>query len=368
MKTHFCLAQSRLQKQLRLGLSYCLSLASVFAISAEAIAVPVASNDIEQNHTAQVLITRQTSDKQTSDSDEQAPASQESASSPTAQKSPTETETAARRIQPSYNINFTEGAGHEGFASFGSFFPIFQTPGENVTFLEGRVNVDTDGDFGGGLQAGYRTLLNDSTILGAYAGFDARDTGDRTFTQASVGTELLGENWDLTLNANIPLGNARQVLDTDIQAVNPQFTGNQLLIDEQRVDQVQAALTTVSLDAGLELFDFGGDSTLWGRSGVYFLGGEASEDSLGVRASLDYRATNNLRFEAGVQHDGVFGTNAIFSVNASLGGRPRRAYDADEGSAERRDQLWARAAEPINRTNTVLVENRRIHGKSLDWL
>ncbi|MEL6816519.1 MAG: right-handed parallel beta-helix repeat-containing protein, partial [Cyanobacteria bacterium J06598_3] len=273
---------------------------------------------------------------------------------------PETTSTDALRLRPSYNINFTEGAGHDGFASFGSFFPLFQTPGENVTFIEGQVSVDTDGDFGGGLQAGYRSLLNDSTIWGAFAGLDVRDTGDRTFTQANVGTELLGDNWDLTLNANLPLGDARQVLSSEIQAANPEFSGNQLLIDEQQVDQVQAALTTVSLDSGLELFDFGSGSSLWGRGGVYFLGGEASEDTLGFRASLDYRPKNNLRLGVGVQNDGIFDTNVIFSVNASLGSSSQRSSETEENSSptEAPSQLWARAAEPINRTNTVLVEER----------
>ncbi|MEM6452785.1 MAG: hypothetical protein AAF703_21015, partial [Cyanobacteria bacterium P01_D01_bin.105] len=354
MKTNFSFAHSRIQQQLRLGLSYCLSLASVLAISTEAIALPATPNDIEQSYSAQ------------------SPAmQQELAQSSTAETSSTTTESSALRIQPSYNINFTEGAGHNGFASFGGFFPLFQTPGENVTFVEGRVSVDTDGDFGGGLQAGYRALLNDSTIWGAYAGVDVRDTDISTFTQANVGTELLGENWDVTLNANIPLGNARQVVSTETQAANPQFANNQLLIDEQQISELQAALTTVSLDSGLELFDFGGDSSLWGRGGVYFLGGAASEDSLGFRASLDYRATNNLRFGVGLQNDGIFGTNATFSVNALLGRSTRRSYHSEEDSVERSaddvrssprgaspSQLWARAAEPIARTNTVLIENQ----------
>lgn len=324
MKTNFCLTHSRIQKQLRLGLSYCLSLVSVLAISAEVMATPLPEK-VALSVDAEAIA-----------------------------------ETEAIRLRPAYSLNLTEGAGHNGFASFGSFFPLFQTPEKNVTFLEGRVNVDTDGDFGGGLQVGYRTLLNNSTILGAYAGVDVRDTGHRTFTQVGVGSELLGENWDVTLNANIPLGNARQVVDTDIQLATPQFAGNQLLIDELQIDQVQAALTTVSLDGGLELFDFGGGSGLWGRGGVYYLGGEASEDSLGVRASLDYRPKNNLRFGVGLQNDGIFDTNVTFSVNALLGSSSQRSSDAAARPTEEnsRSQLWARAAEPIARTNTVLVEHR----------
>ena len=322
-------------------LSYCLSLASVLAISAEAmaqplpgrIAIPVSADENAQTQTDQA----------------------QTAQSPTPEATPTATDAAALRLQPFFNVNYNEGAGFTGFSSFGGFLPVFQTPGQNVTFIDGRVSVDNTGDFGGGLQAGYRALLNDSTIWGAYAGLDARSTGERTFTQAGVGTELLGENWDVTLNANLPLGNARQVIATDSQAINPQFVGNQLLVDEQRVDQIQAALTTVSLDGGLELFDFGEGSSLWGRGGVYYLSGEASQDSLGIRASVDYRIQNNLRVGLGVQNDGVFGTNAIFSVSALLGAPAQRPSNTEENSQAR---LWARAGEPIARTNTVLVENR----------
>ncbi|MGD1940567.1 MAG: hypothetical protein ACFB0G_04595, partial [Leptolyngbyaceae cyanobacterium] len=322
-------------------LSYCLSLASVLAISAEAMAQPLPES-IASPVAADEIAPTQTDQAQT-------------AQSSTPETTPIATDAAALSLQPFFNLNYNEGAGFTGFSSVGGFLPVFQTPGQNVIFIDGRVSVDNTGDFGGGLQAGYRALLNDSTIWGAYAGLDARSTDDLTVTQVGVGTELLGENWDVTFNANLPLSNARQVVDTETQVVNPQFVGNQLAFDEQQIDQIQAALTTVSLDGGLELFDFGEGSSLWGRGGVYYLGGEASEDSLGVRASLDYRIQNNLRVGLGVQNDGVFGTNAIFSVSALLGAPAQRPANTEENSQAR---LWARAGEPIARTNTVLIENQ----------
>jgi hypothetical protein len=330
-------------------LSYCLSLASVVAVSAEAMAQPLPESIAMPTSADEVLPPSGLATPQAQT--EPAPTAQ----SPTPETTPTATEAAALRLPPFFNLNYNEGAGFPGFSSFGGFLPVFQTPGENVTFIDGRVSVDNTGDFGGGLQAGYRALLNDSTIWGTYAGLDARSTGDRTFTQTGVGTELLGENWDLTFNANLPLGNARQVVDTETQVINPQFVGNQLAFDEQQIDQIQAALTTVSLDGGLELFDFGEGSSLWGRGGVYYLGGEASQESLGFRASLDYRIQNNLRVGLGVQNDGIFGTNAIFSVSALLGAPTQRPADTEENSPAR---LWARAGEPIARTNTILVENQ----------
>ncbi|MEM8611148.1 MAG: right-handed parallel beta-helix repeat-containing protein [Cyanobacteria bacterium P01_H01_bin.105] len=328
-------------KGFKLCLSSCLSLASILAISAEAMAQPLPGRIATPGSVDEIAQT-QTDQAQT-------------AQSSTPETIPTETGAATLRLQPFFNLNYNEGAGFTGFSSVGGFLPLFQIPGKNVTFIDGRVSVDNTGDFGGGLQAGYRALLNDSTIWGAYAGLDARSTGDHTFTQVGIGTELLGDNWDLTFNANLPLDNARQVVDTETQVVNPQFVGNQLAFDEQQIDQVQAAVTTVSLDGGLELFDFGERSSLWGRGGVYYLGGEASQTSLGIRASLDYRVQNNLRIGLGIQNDGVFGTNAVFSVSALLGAPARRPSDTEENSQAR---LWARAAEPIARTNTVLVEER----------
>ncbi|NER84098.1 MAG: hypothetical protein F6K42_32070, partial [Leptolyngbya sp. SIO1D8] len=144
-------------------LSYCLSLASVLAISAEAMAQPLPGR-IASPVSVDAIAQTQT---------DQAPTAQ----SPTPETISTETGSAALRLLPFFNLNYNEGAGFAGFGSFGGFLPLFQTPGQNVTFIDGRVSVDNTGDFGGGLQAGYRALLNDSTIGGAYAGLDARSTG-----------------------------------------------------------------------------------------------------------------------------------------------------------------------------------------------
>ena len=105
MNNNFHHTQSRIRKQLKLGLSYCLSLISVLALSTEAMAIPISPDEI----TKQQLTQTQT------------------AQTPTIESNPTGTEASALRLGPAFNLNFTEGAGHNGFASFGGFFPIFQT-------------------------------------------------------------------------------------------------------------------------------------------------------------------------------------------------------------------------------------------------
>ena len=313
-------------------LSYCLSMVSLLgAITPKAIALPAAKNLIA----AETIVLE--------DRSESPHLTQATGTS------------ADLSIDPFFNLYHVEAGGYLGFTGVEAFYPLFQTPGQNLTFLTGRLNVNNAGNFGAGLQGGYRALLGRNTIGGAYGGLDIRDTDDNTFTQAGFGAELLGKTWDVHLSTNIPLGNSSRMVASGRQIGNTRFAGNQLLVDVQSLEEIEAALTTVSLDGGLQLFDFGEGSTLWGRGGVYYLGGQASSDSLGFRVSLDQRLKNNVRLGVGLQHDDLFDTNIIFSVNALLGGGRQRSLAAEDSAPA---QLWARAGEPLMRTNTIVVETQ----------
>ncbi|MEL6248109.1 MAG: hypothetical protein AAFR15_08855, partial [Cyanobacteria bacterium J06627_15] len=268
-----------------------------------------------------------------------------------------ETGTAADlMIKPFYRAGFNDVGPNEAFAGFEAFYPLAQVPGSNVTFLTGRINLNVDGDFGGGLQAGYRALLNEGVIWGAYGGFDLRETGDNTFGQLGLGGELLGNNWDANLSASFPVGDSSDTIDTSFTAANARFSENVLLVDTELVDRNESALTVLSIDGGYQLLGDDSSSELWGRGGLYLLTGEASDDTVGVRASLDYRPQNDLRFGFGLQHDEIFGTNVVFSLNALFG--PGSSSRRPESEADPQARLWARASEPLNRVNTVLVEER----------
>ncbi|MBE9066955.1 hypothetical protein IQ260_09835, partial [Leptolyngbya cf. ectocarpi LEGE 11479] len=95
------------------------------------------------------------------------------------------------KIKPYFNANYNLSGGHDGFAGLEAFYPVIQSPGNNVGFLTGRLTLDVNGDVGGGLQAGYRALFSETTIWGVYSGFDIRETGDNTFGQLGLGAELL---------------------------------------------------------------------------------------------------------------------------------------------------------------------------------
>ena len=322
----------RAMRQVGGCLSCCLSLVCLVALSPAAAALPEAARSVSTNATA----TEQTVSSESVDIAQ----SDESATS--------------TFIRPRYSINHSEGGGYTGVTGVGAFYPLFQTAGENLIFLVGDLNVSNDGDFGGGLQSGYRALLGDDMIWGVYSGLDVRDTGNSTFTQAGVGAELIGGKWDAHFNINVPLGDTRRS-ETVGSQLSSRFQGNLLLLNQDSTERVESALSTVSLDGSMQLFDWGGDNALWGQGGLYYLGGADGSDSLGARLSLDQRLQDNVRLGLGIQHDGVFDTNVVLSANVLFGGPTQRSTNLEDGA---QGQLWARAAEPLVRTRTVLVEEK----------
>jgi len=324
-------AINRAMKRIGGYLSRCLSLVSLTAIAPLALALPATANSVISQSAPNV--------------------------------SPLSDTSSLKKIDPYFNLNHVEGAGFTGFTGVDAFYPITQAAEHNIFFAVGRLNMNNTGNLGGGLQGGYRAALGDSAIWGLYGGVDVRSTTEDTFSQAGFGGELLGEKWDIHLNANVPLGDTTRSTSTGIAAstgnatTTPQFVGNQLLLSSggggSFVQRSTSALTTVSLDGGVQLLDLGEGSTLWGRGGVYYLGGAASSDTLGVRASLDHWAQNNIRVGLGVQHDSIFDTNVTLSANVLLGAPAHRPTKTEGNS---RSRLWARAGEPIARTGTVLLE------------
>lgn len=273
---------------------------------------------------------------------------------------PPSTSAADLYITPRWAINYSSANGgiDRGLTGFEGFIPVVQTPGSNLVYLVPRVSLDNNANLGGSLLAGYR-FLSGSLVLGGYAGVDFRNTGRSDFTQLTAGLEAFGETWDVHFNAYLPVGNTRnQVASGGSVGLNPRFRENQLVFDVGQFNQVEAALTGVDLEGGFRLAEFSDDwGNLWAYPGLYYYGGNESDDSLGVRLRLDYRLQENFRFGLGIQHDGLFGTNVFFSVNAMVGG-PTQSPDATEVEPEA--LLWARAAERVTRNPVVIVDHQTV--------
>jgi len=267
------------------------------------------------------------------------------------------------RVGAGYN---SSAAGHDGFGRFEGFVPLFQNPGKDVLFLEGRLLLDNGAHLGGNILLGYRAFnpeLNRS--FGGYVGYDNRDTGDSTFNQIGLGLESLGEIWDFRLNGYLPVGDTRQVVasstfDSGLQLVGtPFFQGNSLLLTGERIFQSttiqEAAMSGLDFEVGAKLAELGDGGEVRGYGGVYYYDASGSPSTVGGKLRVEVRPTDYLNLGLGVQHDDLFGTNILFTVGGTFPGTRPSGYrkQPDEPAS-----VWARMGESISRTASIVVDQQ----------
>ncbi len=258
------------------------------------------------------------------------------------------TETATKDITFSPRVTAgytTQGAGFNSYGSFEGFFPVFQTPGKNLTFVEGKLLYDTEnGTLGGNVLLGQRFLNSKKDrVMGGYVSYDTRDTGKANFNQLGLGLESLSENWDFHLNGYIPLGKTSSRLSENYLGTSS-FQGNNLQLD--RVQVFQESLAGVDAEVGKKLASLG-NGTLRGYAGTYLYGGEGIPAFVGVKGKL-VTSWDNLAMGLSLQSDSRFDTRLVFNIGASLGGH----------GGSNRQSLPARMGESVERESNILVDNR----------
>lgn len=256
------------------------------------------------------------------------------------------------RITPRLGIGHTSsGGGFDGFTRLEGFVPLLQTPGETLTFLEGRLFLDNDdANLGGNLILGYRTYnANSHRIWGGYIGYDNRHTGHNTFNQLGLGIESLGTVWDFRVNGYLPIGDTRQgVGDAGVRDI---FFRRNFLILEQGQNK-EAAMGGWDAEVGAKLAQIGTDGDLRGYGGLYWYDAEGTSEIWGWRVRLEARPSDNFNLGLSLQNDDLFGTNLVFTVGATFpGNRP-------QGLADEEDQVWARLAESVQRTNAIVIDHQ----------
>ncbi|MBW4547807.1 MAG: DUF1565 domain-containing protein, partial [Symplocastrum torsivum CPER-KK1] len=252
------------------------------------------------------------------------------------------------RVSPRGGVGFTTtGPGYEEpFFSLEGFIPLQQSPGNNLTFLEGKLLYLTDSTMGGNLVLGQRFYSSSQDqILGGYIAYDFRDTGNSFFNQIGAGFELLTNKLDFRVNGYLPIGDRRQQVAESFS--NPNFEGNFLLLDRDR--RFEAAVGGLDLEVGTQLARLG-EGDLRGYGGVYYYNAPGGDDGFGIRGRLEARPSDNLRVGLLVQNDPLFDTRVVLSLGASFPGtRPR--------GAERNSTL-ARIGESVGRTSTITVDEQ----------
>ena len=173
-------------------------------------------------------------------------------------------------ISPRVTIDYrSSGGGYDGFGGIEGFVPLVQTPGKNITYVDGRFNLDNDANVGTSLLVGHR-LLKHEAVFGGYIGYDLRETDRSTFHQIGLGLEAFWQDWETRLNGYIPVGDTRNRVGTSGSAsAGFAFQGNSLVLDGLE-ERFEAALTGVDFEIGhrLAAFENGGD--LKGYGGLYY--------------------------------------------------------------------------------------------------
>ncbi len=256
------------------------------------------------------------------------------------------------RIKPRLGIGHTSsGGGFDGFTRLEGFVPLLQTPGKNLTFLEGRFFLDNDdANLGGNLILGYRTYsVHSHRIWGGYMSYDNRHTGHNTFNQLGLGIESLGTVWDFRVNGYLPIGDTRQgVGDTGVRDI---FFRRNFLILEQGQNK-EAAMGGWDAEVGAKLARIGTDGDLRGYGGLYWYDAEGTSEIWGWRVRLEARPSDNFNLGLSLQNDDLFGTNLLFTVGATFpGSRP-------QGLTEEDDRVLVRVAESVQRTNAIVIDHQ----------
>ncbi|HEY9798774.1 MAG TPA: right-handed parallel beta-helix repeat-containing protein, partial [Leptolyngbyaceae cyanobacterium] len=239
----------------------------------------------------------------------------------------------------------TEGAGFDSFTSLEGFLPLLQNPGNNLTFLQGAVQLDNNSTVATNVLLGHRFYNDESNrVTGGYISYSTRDTGESNFDQLGLGFESLG-NWDVRFNAYLPLNSTENQL-TQFISNQGSFQGTSLLLPRTRLFEV--ALSGVDAEVGTRLTKLG-NGDLRGYAGVYYYSGGDSREAFGWKTRVEARPTDFLGLSLSVQNDQLFDTRVVFSIGANFPG------SGATRSKPNPDSALARMAETVERQATILV-------------
>ncbi|RCJ20669.1 hypothetical protein A6S26_25860 [Nostoc sp. ATCC 43529] len=252
-------------------------------------------------------------------------------------------------FSPRFGVRYTtEGAGYESFSTFEGFLPVLQTPGNSLTFLQGKVLLDNDSNLASNILFGHRFFSQkENRIIGGYISYSTRDTGRSNFDQFGLGFETLG-SWDFRFNAYLPLNSSEKQFD---QRNLPFFQGNSLMIERSRF--LEVAMSGVDAEVGTRLANIG-SGDLRGYAGVYYYSGGQSREAFGWKTRIEARPNDYLGLSLSLQNDDLFDTRLVFSIGANFPGSGARR------NKPKKDSALARMATTVENQATILVavENR----------
>jgi trimeric autotransporter adhesin len=250
------------------------------------------------------------------------------------------------KVVPQVGARFSsQGAGTQSFVGVEGFVPLFQSPGQHLTYVEGRLQVSTEnGRLGSNALLGHRFLSSSGqSIVGGYVSYDTRNTGDATFNQLGLGFEHLSNAFDFRTNFYLPIGNRSRRLSSTLIG-SPQFQGNVFGVNS--LNLIQEALTGVDVEVGTKLANLG-RGTLRGYVGAYHYEGDGNRFT-GFRTRLVARPTDSITAGLTFQSDARFDTRLMFNIGF--------AFPGSSSGQTPEPSILARLGESPERQQSILVD------------
>jgi hypothetical protein len=221
---------------------------------------------------------------------------------------------------PGFSVSGTTGSITQ--INLASITPVWGRPNSFIYFSPQALYYDTD-QYSGSLGIGYRKLINDSVIVGAFLfnDYDRAPSG-HVFSFLSPGIELITNRWGFSANLYLPVGqkdhNTEQYFAADFGHYDDvSFSGH------NQIDQLVNTAETTGLGADTELSYrlplFNQDIQL-AVDGYYF-NPQGSTPITGAAARISIPLNKRLELSMSDGYDNVFHNTVKISLTLDLGSR-----------------------------------------------
>ena len=237
-----------------------------------------------------------------------------------------------------------------GDTSFDLFWPFEANGDDRFLFLDLRTHMNDQGRGGASTGMGYRSYNEQlDRIFGLSGWWDWDKSHHRTYRQAGVSFESLGQFFDFRANGYFPLTTEHHTVYDSTDYANPYFGGFNILVDRTRV--FESNYRGVDAEVGSPLPVLGRYGAR-GYMGIYHWSSENDRDTTGWKARVETQVTDDVMVGVSVSRDSLFGTNTWLNIVLTLpDGRPETFF--------RPQSMRQRLNGLVRRNNRVVVNRRR---------
>lgn len=248
------------------------------------------------------------------------------------------------------------------------FLPVAQDD-HRLLFLDLRGSLDDQSQREGNFGLGYRQMLDNGWNLGGYGFFDRRrsETG-HFFSQATVGAEALGEDFDLRLNGYVPLGRREYEVPGSTRI---DLTSNSIRMSNSHERAYHGG--DAELGWRVPVFAAQSDAELRVYGGGYWFDAPDSDEVAGPRLRMELRLYDlaedlpgsRLTLSGEVQRDQARGTQEFLGFKLRLPLQP-------ENQGRRLSAQERRMMDPVVRDVDIVTQQEEVsepvsmNGQTLD--